>query len=194
VQDAGYPEFVNWLAQTADVPGTLRRLFNFVVSWIRMRLSSNPTSDLGAQLSALMGDGSFTRSSLPLLGMGREIPNGRMYLNDAGCLALDWAERGSDAYYTGVRDTMRDIAGELGASFQDDPVWYLSRVITVHPLGGCPMGRNPDEGVVDRHGEVFGHPGFYIADGSVLPGPVGPNPSFTIAACADLFADRLLAV
>ena len=40
--------------------------------------------------------------------------------------------------------------------------------------------------------EVFGYPGFYIADGSVLPGPVGPNPSLTIAACADRFADHIL--
>ena len=30
------------------------------------------------------------------------------------------------------------------------------------------------------------------ADGSVMPGPVGPNPSLTIAALADRFADRIL--
>jgi cholesterol oxidase len=26
----------------------------------------------------------------------------------------------------------------------------------------------------------------------VMPGPVGPNPSFTIAALADRFADRII--
>jgi cholesterol oxidase len=52
------------------------------------------------------------------------------------------------------------------------------------------MGRTPEEGVVDPHGEVFGYPGLTIADGSVMPGPVGPNPSLTIAALADRFADR----
>ena len=54
------------------------------------------------------------------------------------------------------------------------------------------MGHTALEGVVDVNGEVFGYPGFIIADGSVMPGPVGPNPSFTIAALADKFADHLL--
>jgi cholesterol oxidase len=54
------------------------------------------------------------------------------------------------------------------------------------------MGRSPEQGVVDAHGQVFGVPGLSIADGSVMPGPVGPNPSLTIAALADRFADRIL--
>jgi cholesterol oxidase len=54
------------------------------------------------------------------------------------------------------------------------------------------MGRDEREGVVDACGEVFNYPGLYVADGSVMPGPVGPNPSLTIAALADRFADRLL--
>ena len=59
-------------------------------------------------------------------------------------------------------------------------------------LGGAPMGRHPGEGVVDAYGNVFGHPGLHIADGSVMPGPTGPNPSFTIAALADRFADQII--
>jgi cholesterol oxidase len=54
------------------------------------------------------------------------------------------------------------------------------------------MGRHENEGVVDPYGGVFGYPGLYIADGSVMPGPVGANPSLTIAAVADRFAERLL--
>ena len=65
-------------------------------------------------------------------------------------------------------------------------------MITVHPLGGAPMGRDASEGVVDAYGNVFGHPGLHIADGSVMPGPTGPNPSFTIAALADRFADQII--
>ena len=80
----------------------------------------------------------------------------------------------------------------LGGRFADNPLWYLRRVITVHPLGGAPMGRDRDEGVVDSYGNVFGHPGLHIADGSVMPGPTGPNPSFTIAALADRFADQII--
>jgi cholesterol oxidase len=75
----------------------------------------------------------------------------------------------------------------------DGPPWYLSRLVTVHPCGGCPMGRDEREGVVDSYGRVFNHPGLLIVDGSILPGPVGPNPSTTIAALAHRAADRLIA-
>lgn len=54
------------------------------------------------------------------------------------------------------------------------------------------MGAGPDRGVVDSHGRVFGYPGLYVAEGSVVPGPVGANPSLTIAALADRFAERLV--
>jgi cholesterol oxidase len=65
-------------------------------------------------------------------------------------------------------------------------------VITVHPLGGVPMGSTSEEGVVDEWGEVFNYPNLIVADGSVMPGPVGANPSLTIAALADRFADRVI--
>ncbi|HTD57956.1 MAG TPA: GMC family oxidoreductase, partial [Solirubrobacteraceae bacterium] len=81
----------------------------------------------------------------------------------------------------------------LGADFLDNPIWHEDRVITVHSLGGCRMGRTAQEGVVDPLGNVFGHPGLHIADGSVMPGPVGANPSLTIAALADRFADGMIA-
>jgi cholesterol oxidase len=123
--------------------------------------------------------------------MGRDIPDGTMRLQQ-GRLAVDWRKRGSDAYFARVRETSRRIAEELGARFVDNPLWHLGRTITVHSLGGCPMGRDEREGVVDPSGEVFGYPGLYVADGSVMPGPVGANPSLTIAALADRFADRLL--
>jgi cholesterol oxidase len=56
------------------------------------------------------------------------------------------------------------------------------------------MGRSEKVGVVDSYGAVFGcPPGLYIVDGSVMPGPVGPNPSLTIAALADRFADPIIA-
>ena len=45
---------------------------------------------------------------------------------------------------------------------------------------------------LDEYGEVFNYPALYIGDGSVMPGPVGPNPSLTIAALANRFADRPL--
>jgi cholesterol oxidase len=54
------------------------------------------------------------------------------------------------------------------------------------------MGRHPGEGVVDDRGEVFGHRGLFVADGSVMPGPVGANPALTIAALSHRFAERVM--
>ena len=46
---------------------------------------------------------------------------------------------------------------------------------------------------MDDWGEVFGHPGLFVADGSVMPGPVGANPALTIAALSHRFAERVVA-
>jgi cholesterol oxidase len=54
------------------------------------------------------------------------------------------------------------------------------------------MAANRDEGVVDSFGEVFGHEGLFVADGSIMPGPVGPNPSLTIAAMAERIAEHIV--
>jgi cholesterol oxidase len=56
------------------------------------------------------------------------------------------------------------------------------------------MGERWENGVVDRNGEVFRYPGLYVADGAVMPGPVGANPSLTIAALSRRFAHAMLDV
>lgn len=192
IQDAGYPQFVNWMLQLADTPSALwewrRQLVQLVDKW----LSGRPETDIGAEVSQAFGSCELSAGLLPLLGMGRDIPNGHLKLRD-GKLDCDWAIRESKPYFNRVRQTMHAIAGAMGAGlFLDNPIWYLNQVITVHPLGGCPMGRSDQEGVVDAYGQVFNYPGLYIADGSVMPGPVGANPSLTIAALADRFADNII--
>jgi cholesterol oxidase len=56
------------------------------------------------------------------------------------------------------------------------------------------MAEDTRHGVVDSCGRVFGFPGLFVADGSTMPGPVGANPSFTIAAFADRVAEGILGV
>ncbi|MBL3567763.1 hypothetical protein JMM59_22570, partial [Rhodovulum sulfidophilum] len=55
------------------------------------------------------------------------------------------------------------------------------------------MGSARISGVVDHRGEVFGHQGLYVSDGSVFPRPIGLNPSKTIAALAERTAAGILA-
>ncbi len=189
LEDAGFPEYVAWMLQMFGIPRPLWRLVKrrFMWDWV----GEGPDPHLTEELSNLFGNTALSAGVLPLLAMGRDVPDGRMRLY-RGRLHVDWTKRRSGPYFDRVRETSKRIAHELGARFVDDPISYIGRLITVHPLGGCPMGRHEKEGVVDSYGEVFGYPGLYVADGSVMPGPVGANPSLTIAAVADRFAERLL--
>lgn len=56
---------------------------------------------------------------------------------------------------------------------------------TAHLLGGCPMGRDVQGGVVDLKCEVHNYPGLYVVDGSIVPANPGVNPSLTITALAE---------
>jgi cholesterol oxidase len=65
-------------------------------------------------------------------------------------------------------------------------------IATVHPLGGAAIGNHAGDGVVDHRGEVFGHRGLFVADGSLYPRAPGIPPSMTIAALAERQASLLL--
>lgn len=189
IEDGGHPAFVDWLAEGADVKTNFLRASRFVVNRIWATLTRD--SNMSAEIADLFRDAELSASSLPLLGMGRDKPNGRLRLR-RGKLDVEWDAKASTEHFARLETTMRRIADVLGADYSGLPAWLGKRFITVHPLGGAPMGRDPGEGVCDGYGEVFGHPGLYIADGAVMPGPVGANPSLTIAALADRMSTRLL--
>ncbi|QXJ20376.1 GMC family oxidoreductase [Actinomadura graeca] len=191
IEDGGYPGFADWIIQGFDAGNEIERAVKFLWNRFTEFFKDAPDTNLSQELSDLIGDGALTVSSLPLLGMGRDIADGRLHLRE-GRLAADWTSRTSEEHFRRVRKTMQGIADVLGAEYADNPMWFRKRIITVHPLGGAPMGATKDEGVCDAFGEVFGFPGLYIADGAAMPGPVGPNPSLTIAAQADRLATRLL--
>ena len=192
LQDAGFPQHLAWILHVISAPKQLWRWREGAAYLVKNWLSKNATTDVTGHIADLMLPSELSAGGLPLLGMGRDVPDGRMFLRN-GELDIDWRKAsGSDEYFNRLRNTSRDFATALGGRFADNPLWFLKRVITVHPLGGAPMGRHAGEGVVDSYGNVFGHPGLHIADGSVMPGPTGPNPSFTIAALADRFADQII--
>lgn len=68
-----------------------------------------------------------------------------------------------------------------------------ARLMTTHPLGGASVGRTGADGVVDHRGEVFGHRGLFIADGSTFPASPGVAPSLSIAALAERQAALMVA-
>jgi cholesterol oxidase len=191
IEDAGYPSFMNWLLETAQFRQVVKRAGKVMIQLLKDRLFQAQRSNISADLAAALGDGRLSASSVPLLGMGRDIPDGVMTLQ-GGRLAINWTLATSAAYFGRMQATMHSIARELGGSFKQNPLWWSKRVITVHPLGGAPAGRNSSEGVCDPYGEVFGYPGLHVVDGAVMPGPVGANPALTIAAFAERACHRIL--
>jgi cholesterol oxidase len=191
LEDAGQPEFVSWMLQLLDSPRSAWELIPKLPK-LAGNFITHKDTDIGDSIPSLIGDCAESATFLPLLGMGRDVPEGIMSLQDGG-LNIDWKKNGaSKEYFERVRDVSKAVAEEIGGTFLDNPIWLLSRVVTVHALGGAPMGRDDREGVVDPWGRVYNYPGLHIADGSVMPGPVGPNPSLTIAGLADRFADAIL--
>jgi cholesterol oxidase len=196
LEDAGYPLFGAWLAESGDVPPAFWRALRYVWRGFWDRARGDPRSNLSGEISRIIGDTGLSHSTFPLLSMGRDVADGKMSLTGNGRLEVDWTTKTSEAYFARVRSEVTAIGNAMGAKeVIDNPLWHLRRVITVHALGGCPMAARPDEGVVNaRDGEVFGHPGLHVADGSVMPSAVGPNPSLTIAAVSDRFADGILGI
>jgi cholesterol oxidase len=191
IEDGGNPQFLDWIAQTAGAPLVAARLAQFLARRAWAHVTGKPRSNISADVAGLLGGGITSATMLPVLCMGRDIPDGVMSLRDGG-LELDWTTASSDTYFGRVEETLRLVAGALGAEVANTPLWLFKRVITVHPLGGVPMGADPVRGVVDGWGEAFGYPGLHVVDGSVMPGPVGPNPSLTIAAFAERAAAHIV--
>ena len=173
VQDAGAPAFSEWLWQGLEAPGDLARA-------VRRRSAAE-----------VFGTARASAAMAPLLGMGRDVPGGRMELR-GDRLVLTWRGQASRAYFQGLEATARRLGRALGGRVVrlGGP---FARLLSVHPLGGCAMGRSAQEGVVDSYGRVFGYERLYVSDGSILPGPVGVNPSMTIAALGERIAKELLA-
>jgi cholesterol oxidase len=192
LQDGGHPQIVNWIFEASYQLNVIRQGLRLAKRMLKKWLRLDRRSDIGRDFAGFFSPATLTSTSMPLFSMGRDTPDGTMTLTEDGYLDLDWNKRNSTPFFEHLRGTARQVAEVLGAKFTDNPSWYASRLTTVHPLGGCPMGRDEHEGVVDSYGRVFNHPGLLVVDGSILPGPVGPNPSTTIAAVAHRAAEQLI--
>jgi cholesterol oxidase len=99
---------------------------------------------------------------------------------------------GIPSYIPLANEVARELAVELDAIPQSSlNEVMLDTSTTAHILGGCAIAADRDHGVVDSSGQVFGHPGLYVADGSMIGANLGVNPSLTITALAEHVASRI---
>jgi choline dehydrogenase-like flavoprotein len=75
----------------------------------------------------------------------------------------------------------------------DESVEITGITDTFHAMGGCRMGTDPRESVVDSNLTVHGVPNLSIASAAVFPSGGGSYPSFTMIALALRLGDRLAA-
>lgn len=191
-------------------PAKLRRALAALQSWGAHLLFGSGEQIAAQALRAVVGQAGLSRREIArrvlgfdgarashravLLGMGRDAAPGHLHY-DRRSNKL-WADL--DLYYlapgyTREERLMTDIAGELGGELRTNPAWaFVGKPVTVHSQGGCRMSDTPDTGVTDPDGRVHGCEGLYILDGSVLPAPVGVNPSATILAIAERNIERFL--
>jgi len=65
---------------------------------------------------------------------------------------------------------------------------------TSHLMGGCRMGDDPEDSVVNKDGRSWSIPNLWVCDGSLFPTSGGVNPSLTIQANALRIGDRIIAM
>jgi cholesterol oxidase len=193
VEDGGNPYLLSWGAELGEFSSLFGRALHFGKRYLQYFLGMNNDADLDKEIADVLGECAASKSTLPVLTMGRDFADGKLWLNSDDHLECDWTVKKSQEYYDRVLRIGRGIARAINAEYVQNPLYeYFRQVMTAHPLGGCPMGRDEDTGVVDSYGEVFGHEGLYVLDGSIMPGPVGPNPSMTIAAISDRAAEHII--
>jgi cholesterol oxidase len=133
--------------------------------------------------------------------MGQDDAGGEVKLDElTGETTIDWPGVGNQEVFKRESELALAHATTLGASFIDNPLWAFSpfrTLLTPHPLGGCPMGETAASGLVNDLGQVFDpaggvHDGLYVADGSVVPTPIGVNPFLTISALTERIAENLI--
>lgn len=131
------------------------------------------------------------------LVMSHDDGKGRITL-DNGRLKLAWPKVAQQSIFEKVEQNLRKATLATGGNYIRNPLTETmlgNNLITVHPLGGCVMGRDRTSGAVNHKCQVFdGNPeapadavlqGLYVCDGSVIPRPLGVNPLLTITALAE---------
>lgn len=128
------------------------------------------------------------------LVMTHDDSRGRLVLQDDR-IRIVWPDIGEQPFAARVNAFLRRGTAVLGGTFVTNPLWSLltsQTMISSHALGGCPMGEDAQQGVVNHKGQVFAgeqgtavHDGLYICDGSVIPHSLGVNLLLTISAMTE---------
>jgi len=126
------------------------------------------------------------KRNLLVVAMGADKADGVLEWNK-GKLRSKYIQQNS-SILSQIYSTLDEIARRSKKAIYYTKKW----LITVHPLGGARLSGQRETGVVDAQGEVYGHPGLYVADAAALPAAPGAPPSMTISAWSRHVATGIL--
>jgi choline dehydrogenase-like flavoprotein len=189
------------------------------------RLLSAPFRNYRSRQDAFKSEDELSAKMMCIAGIGRAAAVGQFRLGGLGETSLrvrrvklrpgDKEQFYADPVYDDMTSSLKALAEHLRDPElppRDFTNPFLTNVfrrfkaasLTVsHPLGGCPMAADRENGVVDEYGRVFErtkrnepaeerfYKGLYIADASIIPTALGVNPSLTISALALRIAKKV---
>ena len=95
------------------------------------------------------------------------------------------SDKPNATYIPAANEVARRIADKYGGVAGGHVGDLISAPFTAHFVGGCVIGKNDSEGVIDAYHRVWNYPSLHIVDGSALTANLGVNPSLTITAQAE---------
>ncbi len=172
---------------------------NLLLAAVKAYLDGGVRTAVGRHLlkefEEYLRDDTPLRNLMVWLGAGKDAGDGELHLKRRWfmpwkrVLDLRWQVEHSEGVFNATQAMHQNLTEATGGRSLPNPTWSLLKsLLTLHPLGGCPMGASPDTGVVDHLGRVMGYPNLIVADGAIVPTPTVRNPSPTIAALAERIA------
>ncbi len=119
----------------------------------------------------------------------RDVVPGTIRVNNKGRLLINKPIEGEDLKrgMAGVK-VVREIYENLNAQEFITSNFNFS----LHQMGGCAIGQNASDSVVNEGFRVHGHDNLIVADGSIFPSAPGINPSLTIMANSHRASEKIL--
>jgi hypothetical protein len=228
IEDSSIPKMFSGISRLISQGPSFRRLLLFaglgtiqsIINMITQNPPSIPAPNPNATLPIQISEQDLNNVLL-LSGMGTDTSDGTIKLQDAwknnpnrdmntlNVLNVDFDLNKLAPLFNKMRNSMERIAkhvGENGSSSFSTPLWDPSDIpgnatIVLHNLGGCRMGKDRNNGVVDNFGRVYKGSGatltdlysdLYVADGGVVPTSLGVNSSLTISALAFRIAENIV--
>jgi cholesterol oxidase len=95
------------------------------------------------------------------------------------------SEHPNATYIPAANETVKRIAQNYGGIEGGTVGDLIGAPFTAHFVGGCVIGSNQSNGVIDPYHRVYSYPTLHIVDGSTITANLGVNPSLTITAQAE---------